>query len=161
VIYIINKRSSVPLYIQIKRDLIRKIKEGEFQIGESIPGENHLKNIFNVSLITVRKAIAELVNEGYLYRIQGRGTYAADRIINRPLNLMSFTEDMREKNFNVHSKLLELDVLNDEFIADKMCIPFTEPVVKIKRVRIVDNEPIALQTSYILGRILPLEEAKK
>jgi len=158
---IINNELNIPLYIQIKKDIIRKIISKEFKVGESIPGENQLKDSYKVSLITIRKAISELVNEGYLYRIQGRGTYPINRMINRPLNLMSFTEDMREKNFRVESKLLELDKIKDEYIAAKIGIPISESLIKIKRIRIVDNEPIALQTSYIPKNILSIENAKR
>lgn len=156
-----NRKSNVPLYVQIKNSIITKIQDKEFTVGEKIPGENKLKKIYDVSLITVRKAISELVNEGYLYRLQGRGTYVAERMMNRPLNVMSFTESMREKDFNVKTKLLQLEIIADEFVADKLNIEAVSEIVKIKRLRYVDQEPIALQTSYIPHAILPYVKAKK
>ncbi|AZO93658.1 GntR family transcriptional regulator [Halocella sp. SP3-1] len=156
-----NKKSDIPLYKQVKNNIIKKIESEEFSVEERIPGENKLINIYDVSLITVRKAISELVNEGYLYRIQGRGTYVANRMMNRPLNVMSFTESMREKNFNVTTKLLELDLIKDEFVADKLNISAVSEIIKIKRLRYVDQEAIALQTSYIPHEILPYKKANE
>ena len=68
----VDKKSLIPLYYQIKEDIINKIKNNDLKVGDRIAGENELKDIYGVSQITVRKALSELVNEGYLYRVQGK-----------------------------------------------------------------------------------------
>lgn len=65
----------VPKYYQLKKILIEKINNEEFEVNVPIPSERELTELYQVSRITVRKAIEELVNEGYLYKIQGKGTY--------------------------------------------------------------------------------------
>ncbi|HCS75651.1 MAG TPA: GntR family transcriptional regulator, partial [Clostridiales bacterium] len=65
----------VPKYFQLKKAIIRKIEEEEYLPGGLIPSERELMEQYQVSRITVRKAIDELVVEGYLYKIQGKGTY--------------------------------------------------------------------------------------
>ena len=65
----------LPKYYLLKRDIVNKIELGEYQEGSLIESERELMEKYQFSRITVRKAIDELVNEGYLYRIQGKGTY--------------------------------------------------------------------------------------
>ena len=64
-----------PKYLQVKQKIIHNIDNGSYKEKEAIPSERELITLFDVSRITVRKAIDELVNEGYLYRIHGKGTY--------------------------------------------------------------------------------------
>lgn len=74
----LDKRSSVPLYAQLKELLGERIKNGEYQPGEKIPTELALCEELDLSRPTVRQAIAELVAEGLLYIVKGRGTFVTD-----------------------------------------------------------------------------------
>lgn len=159
-IKIIDKNSPIPLYYQVKEDIIEKIKNKELKVNEKTGSENELVKTYNVSLITIRKALAELVNEGYLYRIQGKGTYVAERKVNRVLNLMSFTEETREKGFKPEIRILELKIVEDEAIAEKLNVHKEQPIIKIKRLRLADDVPVALQTSYISQTLLELDDLK-
>lgn len=67
--------AKVPKYYSLKRDLVKKIEMGDYQEDMPILSERELMETYQVSRITVRRAIDELVNEGYLYKIQGKGTY--------------------------------------------------------------------------------------
>ncbi|MEQ6361755.1 GntR family transcriptional regulator [Thermoanaerobacter indiensis] len=158
---IINKQLPIPLYHQVKEDIIRKIKEGVYKINEKIPSENELIKLYNVSSITIKKALSDLVNEGYLYRIQGKGTFVARPKISRILNLMSFTEELKEKGLEPETKLLEFKVILDSFIAEKLNLNSEELITKIKRLRLADGEPIAIQTSYLPSKILTNLDAKQ
>ncbi|SKC85761.1 GntR family transcriptional regulator [Maledivibacter halophilus] len=159
-IEIIDKNSPIPLYYQVKEDIVKKIKNKELKVNDRIGSENELVKTYNVSLITIRKALAELVNEGYLYRIQGKGTYVAERKVNRVLNIMSFTEETREKGFKPEIKVLELKIVEDEAIAEKLNIHKAQSIIKIKRLRLADDIPVALQTSYISQALIELESLK-
>lgn len=150
--------NQIPLYIQIKNDLIDKINNGYYQTEEKIPSENELKDIYDVSKITVRKAVYELVNEGYLYRLQGKGTYVAKRNINRMLNLMSFTEEMRAKNMKCVSRVLDIKTVVDRKIAASFEIDSMTKVHKVERLRLVDDMPVALQTSYLPESLISLDK---
>jgi len=154
-----NKNIPIPLYYQVKEDIINKIKEGIYSIEEKVPGENELQKIYNVSSITVRKALADLVNEGYLYRIQGKGTYVAKPKINRLLNLMSFTEEMKGKGIEPSTRILEIKTIVDEAISKKLKISEDSGITMVKRLRLADGIPIALQTSYVPASILSSTDA--
>jgi len=67
-----------PKYKSIKERLIKQIKEGDILPGERVPSETEISNMFGVSIITARRALMELVNEGFVYRVQGKGTFVAD-----------------------------------------------------------------------------------
>ena len=72
-----------PKYIIIKNDIKKKIEDNDYALGSKIPSEAELKNLHNVSRHTIRQAIAELVNEGYLIKQQGSGTFVSDYYKNR------------------------------------------------------------------------------
>ncbi len=73
----INKFSNVPLYSQLKNLIIEKIENGEYRENSKIPSEQELCESFNISRPTVRQAISELTNNGYLYKEKGKGTFVA------------------------------------------------------------------------------------
>ena len=156
-IKLIEKRSAIPLYLKVKEHLIKQIKNGDYKTDQKIPGENELTGIYNVSQITVRKALSELVNEGYLYRLQGKGTFVAKRKINRMLNLMSFTEEMRSKELKCVSRVLEIKSIKESGIAQELETLTTEPIIKVERLRIIDELPVAIQSSYLPAAIISLE----
>ncbi|AOT70327.1 GntR family transcriptional regulator [Geosporobacter ferrireducens] len=155
----INKNIPIPLYYRVKEDIINKIKDGTYKVEEKVPSENELQKIHNVSSITVRKALTDLVNEGYLYRIQGKGTFVAKPKINRMLNLMSFTDELKEKGIEAETRVIEIKAILDETIAEKLNINKDNGITRIKRLRLVDGVPIALQTSHIPSNFLSIEEA--
>lgn len=74
----VTKNSSVPLYKQLKEIIQEQIESGQKKPGDNIPSEKELCNIYNISQITARKAIFELVNDGALYRVPGKGTFVAE-----------------------------------------------------------------------------------
>ncbi len=154
-IKIINKELPLPLYYQIKEDIINRIKSKEYVYDEKIPSENELKKIYNVSSITIKKALSDLVNEGYLYRIQGKGTFVAKPKISRYLNLMSFTNELKEKGLKPTTKLIDISTLSNEFIAEILGLSADDLIVRVCRLRLADNEPMAIQTSYIPQKLIP------
>ena len=74
-----SKNSKLPLYEQVRDDLVVQISEGKFASGERLPSEQDLCQYYEVSKITVRRAISELAREGLLYAIQGKGTFVSER----------------------------------------------------------------------------------
>ncbi|MGE5484222.1 MAG: GntR family transcriptional regulator [Ignavibacteriales bacterium] len=155
----VSKDVPVPLYYQIKEDIIRKIEEGEYRIGQRLPSENEMRKAYNVSLITTRKALMDLVNDGYVFRIQGKGSFVAEPRINRQLNLMSFTEEMKQKGYICDTRVLEISAVVHESIAGILKMSAREKVTKISRLRLVEKEPMALQTSYLPADFLSVSEA--
>ena len=154
VIRIINKKLPLPLYYQIKKDIINRIKDKEYLYDEKIPSENNLKDIYNVSSITVKKALSDLVNEGYLYRIQGKGTFVAKPKISRHLNLMSFTNELKEKGLKPNTRLIDFSTVSNEYIANILGLSADDLIIKVSRLRLADNEPMAIQTSYLSQKLI-------
>ena len=95
----LNPASALPLYYQLKKQLLREIQEGRWQPKEAIPSERELIDAYGVSRTTVRQALADLVTEGVLYRQQGRGTFVAPAkpIINSLSSLIGHVEELQDR----------------------------------------------------------------
>ena len=87
----IDKSSPIPVYFQLKNDLVKKIAKGVWKPGECIASERELCEIYSVSRMTIRQAIGELVQEGVLTRLKGKGTYVCEQTVKQQ-DMMSFTE---------------------------------------------------------------------
>jgi len=157
VIPIVDKQSSIPIYVQIE-DLLRdRIVQGTYPVNSLIPSERDLSAQFGVSRMTVRQALMNLVKEGYLYREKGRGTFVAEEKMEQPLNgLTSFTEDMKARGFVPGTKLIGFSkVQPDVHIAAKLGLAEEALVYKIIRVRYADNTPMAIERSFLPVGLLP------
>ncbi len=154
---IVDKQSSIPIYVQIE-DLLRdRIVQGTYPVNSLIPSERDLSAQFGVSRMTVRQALMNLVKEGYLYREKGRGTFVAEEKMEQPLNgLTSFTEDMKARGFVPGTKLIGFSkVQPDVHIAAKLGLAEEALVYKIIRVRYADNTPMAIERSFLPVGLLP------
>lgn len=150
-----------PLYIQIKEYIIDQIENGTFKPGDKIYSENELKNKFRVSSTTVVKALNELVNEGFLERKQGIGSFVSSpKFTRNPFNL-SITEELRNIGIELKTKILLVEELELPDIAKRLSINGTESLSKIERLRYINKngkkEPLALMTSYIPTKYLSHE----
>ena len=148
---VLNRNSKIPFYFQLQEDLKKKLNNGIYKEGEIIPTENELQKIYSVSRVTVRNAIQGLVFEGLLLKKQGIGTIVARRkMIEDFSKLKSFTEKMKEQNVEIDTKVLEVNRISiSERIAKHLAIKSGENVICVKRIRLADNEPIALFTNYL------------
>ncbi|MBX9136986.1 MULTISPECIES: GntR family transcriptional regulator [unclassified Clostridium] len=142
----IDKNSPIPVYYQLKNDFIKKIASGVWKAGECISSERELCEIYDVSRMTIRQAIGELVQEGVLTRKKGKGTFVCEQKVNQK-DMMSFTEMIKQSGRSLETKVVEFEIIDtpediqDVFILDRL--------YKISRKRIVDNECIAVETVYI------------
>ncbi|WP_149735798.1 GntR family transcriptional regulator [Propionispora hippei] len=155
-------RGAMPLYLQIKEYLRKKIENEEFLPGEIIPSEVDLQKYFNVSRITVRQAIIELANEGYLLRQRGKGTEVIGNTgkIQEKLNkIMSFTNEMQEKGLRAVTKLAIIRVQKaGKRIANALRIQENDDVYQVYRIRCVDDVPIVVFITYFKKAMnLPLD----
>lgn len=150
-----NDFKKSPYYLQIREVIYNKIISGEYKTGEKLPSEDKLAEEFGVSRMTVCKALAELVNNEYLTRIQGSGTYVSKiRKEGSHLDIVGFNDSMNKKGFKVNTKvfLKQLEVPSKE-IVKKLNIPFTQKVIHLKRLRLVNNEPIVVQDTYLNAKL--------
>lgn len=148
---IINKNSPLPIYYQLESHIKGLIEQGILSPGDTIPSEREYAQTYQISRMTVRQAINSLVNEGLLYRKKGSGTFVSERKIEQPLQgLTSFTEDMKKRGMVPSSMLLHFEVIPaTSFIANQLCIGEDDPVYEIKRIRLADDVPMALETNYL------------
>lgn len=146
----IDKNSRIPLYSQLMDILIMEI-EKDIKENEQIPSERDICEKYDVSRSTVRQAINELEKEGYIYKIHGKGTFVAPKRVDQDLiKFYSFTEDMKKIGKRPFSKVLEFQIINlDNYIARKMDLSEGELAYKFTRLRLADNVPMMLETTYI------------
>ena len=146
------------MYSQLAAFIRHQIKLGVFRPHDKIVTENELCDILNISRTTVRLAFNELLEEGLIVRQRRKGTFIADKKINRRLNsLYNFTESMREQGIKPHSLVLQSEVSDaDEMVADKMNLtPTQRKVFILKRVRLGDDTPLLLETTCIPWNLCP------
>lgn len=146
-----NDFTKSPYYIQIRDVIYNKIISGEYKAGDKLPSEDNLAEFFGVSRMTVCKALTMLINNDYLDRVQGKGTFVSKlRKEGSKLDVAGFSDSMISKGFKVNTQvfLKELEIPTKEIVR-KLNIPFTQKVLHLKRLRVVNDEPIVVQDSYL------------
>lgn len=148
---LVRQGGAAPLYSQIREAIRARIQSGEMSPGAPIPTELELQRIFNVSRQTVRQAVEALVNEGYLIRSRGRGTFVLQRRIEEPLpKLVSFTQEMRSRGAVPSTRsALASWVEPGLAVREALRVEPGEQVLKVERVRCADGAVIVVLTSYI------------
>jgi len=156
----LDESSSLPLYQQLQRALRQAIEWRVLGPDDALPPERDLADDFNVSRITVRKAIHGLVSEGMLVRRQGSGTFVRARVEKNFSKLTSFSEDMRARGRNPRSVWLRKAAgsVTPEEALTLRASPGT-PVYRFHRIRFADDAPMALEYATILAACLPSVDA--
>lgn len=144
-----NARTArVPKYYGLKRHLL-EITE-TLPPGSPVPAERTLAGEFDTSRTTVRQALQELVIEGRLERIQGKGTFVAKPKVVQALQLTSYTEDMRAQGLEPASQLLDIAcVTADDRLAALLAVPAGGRVLRIERLRLAGGEAMAIETTHL------------
>src|SRR5215472_6239262 len=156
----LDESSRLPLYQQLQRALREAIERRVLGADDALPPERDLAADFNVSRITVRKAIDGLVSEGLLLRRQGAGTFVCARVEKNFSKLTSFSEDIRARGRNPRSVWLSkaAGTVTPEEALTLRASPGT-PVYRFHRIRYADDAPMALEYATILASCLPSLEA--
>ncbi|NOY64770.1 MAG: GntR family transcriptional regulator [Nitrospirae bacterium] len=151
---IINKKSPVAAYKQLKDIIYRKIKDGEFKPHEMMPSEAELCKQYNISRTTVRLALRKLIDDGLLYTIKGKGTFVAEPKIDQiMIKIPDFYEDMAERGLKPDVRVLDIKIIEaSQLISEKLMIPLNEKVFRIKRLFLADNKPYILEKKFIVCR---------
>lgn len=156
----VDKDSAVPIYQQLHEQLERLIMDGTWRPKEPLPSETALARRFQISVMTVRQAMAQLVNKGLIYREKGRGTFITPRPLEHHLHrLESFTEDMRARSLEPSSRTLLFETIPaPEAVALRLMVAVGADVLHLKRLRLVADRPVALHDAYV--SYLGLERAE-
>jgi GntR family transcriptional regulator len=156
----LDARSNLPLYQQLQRVLRNAIENRLLAPEDALPAERDLATGFDVSRITVRKALHGLVTEGLLVRRQGSGNFVSARVHKNFSMLTSFSEDMRARGRSPRSVWLKRaagTVTPEESLALRLS-PGT-PVYRFNRIRYADDAPMALEYATVVASALPSLEA--
>ncbi len=157
---VLDREGHAPLYQKLQLALRGAIEARILKPDDALPPERDLAADYDVSRITVRKALDGLVNEGLLIRRQGAGTFVASRVEKQFSKLTSFSEDMAQRGRTARSEWLaktEGVVTPDESLTLGLG-PGTK-VYRCNRIRYADDLPMALEYSTISGFALPSIEA--
>lgn len=152
----------IPRYYQLKEILEKRIKSGEFETGDRFPTDEELCNEYGLSRGTIRRAVDILVEEGWLRREQGRGTFVTSPQLSPVyFRLANFSDDMRTRGLEPSTQLLHLRVIPaDGAVAEQLQLCPGEEVIEIARLRLADGKPMAYETRYLARSLCPelLEE---
>ena len=144
-------KNDQPLFKQIIASINEGIESGAYARGSAIPSEPELCRVFDTTRMTVRRAIDALVNEGKLYRVQGKGTFVSHIELQKTYQKHGFTSNMISLGIHPSSKVLSMD----DAIKTSLEVEPGEPLFCLKRIRMADLEPIAIERVWISLKRFP------
>jgi GntR family transcriptional regulator len=147
----------VPLHHQVYVHLRAALDAGEWGIGDRLPPERELCELYGCSLITTRRALDELVREGRLERARGRGTFVRrPRILHDLTGTWSFSDEMRRRGVAPSTRLVSAVTLPaPPAVAEALGLPAAAMVHRIERVRLADGLPVMLEQAHLPAARLP------
>lgn len=147
----ISRESAIPLYQQIKQSLLHDIQSGVLEIDARLPSERKLTKEYDVSRITVRQALTDLVQEGYLYTKPAKGFYVAEQTQPYELNvLLSFSSAARERGLVPTSKILESSIISaTSALSRQLLIGLGSEVASLVRLRLIDDLPVRIEHVWL------------
>jgi len=148
----------VPRYYEIEQALRARI--AQLRPDDPLPSDAMLCEEFGVSRMTARNAVQRLTQEGLVYRVPGRGTFVADPPVHRQAgSLLSFTEEMRRRGRTPSSRVLARELREPRPAeASRLQLGPGEEVIAVRRLRLADDEPVAIEEAVFATGIAPLIE---
>ena len=137
-------------YVRLRRALQKMIGSGSVEPGHALPSERDLAAMLGLSRVTVRKAIAGLVEDGLLIQRHGAGTFVADRIVKSFSKLTGFTDDLRARGLKPRVTFLDRSVGNvspEEALA--LHLSPGARVIRLRRLRFAGDKPLALEDTAV------------
>ncbi|MEU1275363.1 GntR family transcriptional regulator [Streptomyces sp. NPDC005799] len=151
----INPHSPLPKYTQL-RGILLEMLATELEVDDPIPSERELQERFGLSRMTVRKTVDQLVADGALYRVAGRGTFVSSTKANVQLRLSSFSEDMIARGMRPTQRTLRLEEMPaPAYLAHHLQIPEGDPMYLLERIRCADGRAVCVERSHMPARLLP------
>lgn len=148
---------SLPLYKKIANKIKEDITSADYSAGDMIPTEAKLAQDYQVSRVTVRRAIQLLVEENLLYSIQGSGTYVKnDKVEYNIFKSPSFTAEMIERGTDFSNEILEFQLTTpSKNVQGILNLADNDKIYYVKRLRFVNSEPFILEESHLPVKLFP------
>ena len=144
-------------YKEIATEIEKDLLNGKYHINKKLPTEEEFINAYNVSRSTIRKAIAILVNRGYVYQVQGSGMFIREAALKEYVNLECLTGLTREfPNKEITNRVINIKVVKaNEELAEHIECEINDDLYFVERVRYIDNKPFVIEYSYFKKSIVP------
>jgi len=152
-----GSKAAAPLYVEIKRHVVAQIESGAWGTSQLIPSEHDLVRTLGASRMTVNRALRELTQAGYLYRVQGVGTFVAEhRAHAHPLQIRSIAEEIHERG-RIHSaRVVRLEsVRAASEMAQHFNLPVASALFHSLIVHLEDGRPLQLEDRYVNPAVAP------
>ena len=148
----LNKNIPIPLYYQLKKQLLSLIQGDILKEGDKLPTEKEFCEMLGVSRPTVRQAFGELASEGYLRRYKGNGSFVSSPKVSGQFfsRLESFNKEIRKKGKTPKSQVLTLEKVPSLPKANEaLCLQLDSPLIHLSRLRFADDVPLVLVDTYL------------
>ena len=144
-------KDGIPRHSQITNWLRNQIETGEFKPDEKLPSENELANKFDVSRVTIRRALQSLESESIIYRCQGLGSFVSDeRAPHNLVRLTDFNEDMAKAGLKASSEVRDFITVDaPDWLSGILDIEEGTKVIRIDRLRLGDGDPVAFDSTWL------------
>ncbi|AET69387.1 transcriptional regulator [Desulfosporosinus orientis DSM 765] len=160
----IDKNSVIPIYYQLYKLIEGQIRRGDLKPGECLPTEHEISSRFEISRMTVRRAIAELVSAGMVYAQQGRGTFVATpKLDNIVFELNDFNEEIKKRGLNYKTTLLEARIIKaDKELREKFQVGEDfKRFLFFRTVLSAEDERLSYEVKYtIYSKSMPILESE-
>ena len=148
----INKDSPVPLYFQLKQAIKERIEDNTFKIDDQLPTELEFCQALDISRPTIRQALSELLNEGYISRRKAKGTFVSKPKVEGFFfkKLESYNDEMRSLGLTPKTNVLcQETIKGDDIICNNLKIKNNSKVLHLERLRYADDEVMVYVNTYV------------
>ena len=155
--FLVDRGSSIPAYQQIINSMTQRITDKEWVVGDKLPSEFELSNMYGVSRVTLRQALSHLEADGIIEKLQGKGIFLKSNPRQHIENLMfpSVTENVNAPKLN--SKILGIEACTapNHEVERYLQIASSEPLTRLTRVFMQQQKPIGLSIAWFKAKSVP------
>ncbi|MCS3742912.1 GntR family transcriptional regulator [Rhizobium sp. BK661] len=153
----IDRTAPRPLHQQVYEALLSSIREGKVPLRGKLPSERELVSLYDVSRITIRHAVRELIRQGVVQSQAGKGLYVVDNGAGFELEVLkSFTSTALASGRTPGQRLLDIAVVKASLdVTRPLMLPPGSDVIVLSRLRLLDKIPVVLQTDWIAASRAP------
>jgi GntR family transcriptional regulator len=156
-------KKGIPRHSQISQWLRSQIDKGVYEAEEKLPSENELAKKFDVSRVTIRRALQSLESEEIIYRCQGLGSFVSEtRTPHNLVRLTDFNEDMAKAGLDASSEVREFQTIDAPlWLTAPLNIQEGTKVIQVDRLRLANGNPIAFDSTWLpilYGQLLTKEK---